>query len=344
MKRIAVSVIMCLVLSFHMTASGQSPAPNWVKVTDKTKWSPRDSSGEMTFKNQVWLLGGWEDSFKDPPRDVWSSADGKEWKQQTATAPWKHSDLPTTLVFQDQMWIMAGWHGGRLAHASASSAVWSSTDGIEWKQVTPAAGWSPRLGAAGVVFKGKMWILGGNDKYYFGTDQDLRNDVWSSADGVKWEQATEHAPWAARAYHGAVALNDRMYVFGGGNYVPGYVAYNDVWSSPDGINWTEETKQAPWSPRMWFSADVYRDRMWVLGGWSNKPSKNWNDVWYSANGKAWTELKTETIWAPRHEQSAYVFQDKLWITAGNTPPLVNDVWQLHLPPDWMKPGQPVKSP
>lgn len=342
MKRITASVIIYLALSYHLTAFAQSPAPNWVKVTDKTAWSPRDSSGEMTFKNQIWLLGGWEDSFKDPPRDVWSSADGKEWKLQNATAPWKHSDLPTTLVFKDQMWIMAGWHGGRLPHASASSAVWSSSDGIEWKQATPAAGWRPRLGAAGVVFKGKMWILGGNEKYYFGTDQDLRNDVWSSADGVKWEQATEHAPWAPRAYHGAVALGDKIYIFGGGNYVPGYIAYNDVWSSPDGINWTQETREAPWAPRMWLSADVYRDRMWVLGGWSNKPSKNWNDVWHSADGKTWTELKTETIWAPRHEHSAYIFQDKLWITAGNTPPLVNDVWQLHLPADWMKAAAPAK--
>ena len=91
------------------------------------------------------------------------------------------------------------------------------------------------------------------------------------------------------------------------------------------------TDKAPWPPRIWFSAEVYRNRMWVLGGWSNNPSKNFNDVWYSQDGRTWTELKTDTVWAPRHEHSGYVFQDKLWIAGGNTSPLVNDVWQLDVP-------------
>jgi hypothetical protein len=96
------------------------------------------------------------------------------------------------------------------------------------------------------------------------------------------------------------------------------------------------TPAAPWPPRIWFSADVYRQRIWVLGGWSNEPSKNWNDVWHTADGKTWEQLRTKTIWLARHEQSAYVFQDKLWIVGGNAWPLVGDVWYLPLPPDWPK--------
>jgi hypothetical protein len=177
-------------------------------------------------------------------------------------------------------------------------------------------------------------------KYYFGTDADLRNDVWSSADGVHWECVTEQAPWPARAYLGAVVFQDKLWVLGGGNYLPNYQVRNDVWSSPDGVNWTQETEAAPWSPRIWFSAAVYRDHLWVLGGWSNNPSKNWNDVWYSADGKKWQQLETPTIWTPRHEHSAYVFQDKLWVLGGHAAPLTNDVWQLSLPENWMKSGRP----
>jgi len=50
---------------------------DWVKVTEKAEWQARDSSGEMVFRDQLWILGGWFDSFAAPPRDVWSSADGK---------------------------------------------------------------------------------------------------------------------------------------------------------------------------------------------------------------------------------------------------------------------------
>ena len=128
-------------------------------------------------------------------------------------------------------------------------------------------------------------------------------------------------------------------MLGGGNYLPGYKAFNDVWSSPDGKNWTQATEHAPWNPRMWFSAVVYRDRLWVLGGWSNNPSLNWNDVWYTENGRDWHQLETKDIWSKRHEQSAYVFQDKIWIAAGNARPLQNDVWSLTLPTDWGKQGK-----
>ncbi len=66
------------------------------------------------------------------------------------------------------------------------------------------------------------------------------------------------AAWSPRAYHQAVVLNEKIYVFGGGNYTPAYHAKNDVWSSGDGVTWTCETQAAPWEPRLWFSAAVYR--------------------------------------------------------------------------------------
>lgn len=191
--------------------------------------------------------------------------------------------------------------------------------------------------AGGIVaFKDRMWVLGGIQKYYYGNDSDLRNDVWTSADGIHWDRATEKAPWSPRAYQGAVVFRDKIWVLGGGNYLPNSEAHNDVWSSPDGINWTREVEHAPWPPRIWFSAVAYRDKLWVLGGSSKKPHHNWGDVWYSDDGKTWTELKTPTVWQPRHEHSTYVFQDHLWVVTGHAAPLRNDVWRLDLPPNWGK--------
>src|SRR5204863_3452431 len=147
-------------------ASAQERTLDWVKVTDKAGWQPRDSSGEVVFKDQLWILGSSFDSFAAPPRDVWSSPDGKSWKLVTKEAPWKHSDLPMTLVFKDRMWLMGGWFNGRLPGHGASSEVWSSTDGTTWTLATRKAGWSPRIAAGAVVFQGRMWILGGTEDYY----------------------------------------------------------------------------------------------------------------------------------------------------------------------------------
>lgn len=327
------------VLAFALPGLAQDavrPAPDWVQVTPAAGWQPRDSQGELVFGDRLWIFGGWFDSYHAPPRDVWSSSNGRDWTLVSKEAPWKHSDLPMSLTFQNRMWMMGGWFNGRLDGHSASAEVWSSTNGSEWQQVTSAAGWSPRIAAAIVEFKGRMWVLGGTENYYFGDERSLKNDVWSTADGRTWTRHTAAAGWSPRAYHQAAVLGGRMYVFGGGNYVPKYEALNDVWSSEDGEHWSRVTAAAPWAPRLWFPSVVYRDRMWVLGGWSNNPARNHGDVWYSRDGAAWHELKSAVTWKERHEHSAYVFQDRLWIAGGHAQPLSSEVWSLDLPQDWFK--------
>ena len=229
----------------------------------------------------MWIGGGWCQSYEEPPRDVWSSPNGRDWTRVADNAPWLHSDLAMSIAFKDRMWIMGGWHKGRLPGHSASSAVWSSADGVEWRQETP------------------------------------------------------HAPWSPRAYHQAAVLNGRIYVLGGGNYVPNYCTTNDVWSSADGVNWTCETPSAPWGRRMWFGSAVYRGRIWVLGGWS-KETDNYGDVWHSADGRNWQRLETKTCWKSRHEHSTLVFDDKLWVFGGHARPLSSEVWSLSLPKDFAK--------
>ena len=39
-------------------ARGEDRVLDWVKVTDRAGWQPRDSSGEVVYNNRLWLLGG----------------------------------------------------------------------------------------------------------------------------------------------------------------------------------------------------------------------------------------------------------------------------------------------
>ncbi|HBN77737.1 MAG TPA: galactose oxidase [Planctomycetaceae bacterium] len=325
--------IICLVLlQSTSSAVAESPAVQW-KLEGNAPWQARDSQGELVYDGKLWIFGGWFNSYAAPPRDVWNSADGSNWQCVETSAPWIHSDLPMTVVFKNRMWLMGGWYNGRLPGHEAGNLVWSSSDGKNWDRAGPAQ-WSPRLAAGLVTLNNKMFMLGGTENYYFGNADHLKNDVWASADGKAWSEVTAAAPWKPRAYLQAVTLNGRMYVLGGGNYVPEYTAYNDVWSSADGKTWRQETANAPWHARLWFSSVVYRDHIWVLGGWSGEPHTNWNDVWYSKNGRDWTQLKTETTWKPRHEHSAFVFQDKIWLAGGHAQPLSQEVWSLQLPKDF----------
>ncbi len=100
------AILLALVLPCGWSKPGQCQEVRWTKVTDQAGWRPRDSQGELVFQDRMWILGGWYDSFTSPPRDVWSSADGKSWTRSTDSAPWKHSDLPMSIAFGGRMWMM----------------------------------------------------------------------------------------------------------------------------------------------------------------------------------------------------------------------------------------------
>lgn len=225
---------------------------------------------------------------------------------------------------------MGGWFGGRAQNASASNQVWSSTDGVHWDLVSKKSPWSPRLGAAGVVFNNRMWLFGGVEKYFTAKERHLKNDVWFSEDGKIWKRAVMHAPWRRRAYHCALVFDNKIWVLGGGNYLTKYNGENDVWNSVDGIYWKKVETSTVWPARIWFSAVEYQNKMWVLGGWSNNPSVNWNDVWYSSDGSRWFNYRSSVTWPERHEHSTVVFDNKIWVMGGNAYPLKNDVWSLEI--------------
>ena len=57
---------------------------------------------------------------------------------------------------------------------------------------------------------------------------------------------------------------------------------NDVWSSSDGVTWTQVTSAASWSGRYRFGALAYSNQMWVLGGCTAISTATYtNDVWFS---------------------------------------------------------------
>jgi hypothetical protein len=80
--------------------------------------------------------------------------------------------------------------------------------------------------------------------------------------------------------------------------------HNDVWSSTDGVHWTELTKAAPWHPRQYHDVAAWDNKLWVMEGY-HVEGGNRNDVWYSADGVEWKELPN-TPWKPRHAASLVV--------------------------------------
>jgi hypothetical protein len=169
--------------------------------------------------------------------------------------------------------------------------VWASSDGLNWSCITDIAQWSPREPGACVVFKSRMWIIGGSNypKYY--------NDVWRSSDGVEWTCATDSAGWLPRMGQASVVYNNKMWIMGGINSDSG--AMDDVWYSYDGSEWTCATDSAGWAKRSRHSSVVFDSKIWIFGG--NIPgSSNYNhEVWsYEEN----VDIKESDSRTPEKQQ------------------------------------------
>jgi hypothetical protein len=100
-----------------------------------------------------------------------------------------------------------------------------------------------------------------------------------------------------------------------GGFIGNEASANDVWSSPDGKIWTQETKSANWSNRGYHAALVFEDLMWVIGGeWSYY--RAYNDVWYSSDGIHWLPSSISPLWRKRAWHSCVAFDNSLWIIGG----------------------------
>src|SRR6185436_13868367 len=109
--------------------------------------------------------------------------------------------------------------------------VWNSLDGTSWTKVladvaVPGPGQFPRrLGHSSLVHDGRMWVIAGSGSTGL-------NDVWSTTDGIQWNQAAAAAPFPGRYTMGALVLNNQIWVIGGNNTGGGGGDRNDVWYSP----------------------------------------------------------------------------------------------------------------
>ena len=218
----------------------------------------------------------------------------------------------------------------------------------QWVNVTNSAAWNPRDGAGGLVYDGKMWLIGGWNPSIL--TKKCSNDVWSSTDGANWTQVKANTftdsydpatDWEGRHTAGYVVYQDKMWIVGG-DPLQGHYQY-DVWNSTDGANWTHvnENNPVPWGPRALHHTLVFDGKIWVMGGQTTPqfaPADEhfYNDIWNSTDGVNWTQVQTEgEMWCPRGQiGNSVVFNGRMWILGGgtyDTPEqtyrnFYNDVW------------------
>ena len=249
------------------------------------------------------------------------SATTSVWTQVTDSASWAPREHHTSVVYNGKIWIIGGVRYKLFGVEGVDEVlgfndVWSSSDGVNWTQVTDSAPWPPRHGHSSVVYDGKIWVIGGIKETLNGNTHSYTEwtDVWCSSDGVNWTQVTDSAP---NVWHKAssVVYDGKIWIIGGQH------TKNDVWCSSDGVNWTQVTDSLPCN-RGYHSSVVYDGKMWVIGGLDDAQDST-NDVWYSLHGLDWTQATDSAAWSPRFSHASVVFDGKVWVLGGSD---LNDAW------------------
>jgi hypothetical protein len=127
--------------------------------------------------------------------------------------------------------------------------------------------------------------------------------------------------FSARAGHQVVTFNNQLWVIGG------YSDKNDVWSSTDGITWTQKIEHAAFSARTSHSVIVFDNKLWLIGGFDDTNQIK-NDVWSSSDGITWVEEVANAAFPPRRDQKVVEHNQALWLISGKngTTGAINDVW------------------
>lgn len=170
-----------------------------------------------------------------------------------------------------------------------------------------------------VRFQSKLWVFGGSKS-------GPNNEVWSSEDGIHWQQETPHTVFSARSGHKVIEFNEKLWLIGGRYYNQDL---NDLWSSSDGIDWQEEHTDKIFSPREGFDAVSFNDRLWLIGG-KEGFSNYLNDIWFSTDGVNWEKATENAAFPGRKGHKVAEFNGKIWLIAGQVQsgfsPYANDIW------------------
>lgn len=147
-------------------------------------WRPRGYVSEaVELNSQMWVIGGGlsaDPTAGLPQRqyfnDVWSTSDGANWAPAPTEAPFSPRIWHNVKAFDGRLWVINGYDGdiigqGRIADNLRD--VWSSTDGINWYDVSPPPSFVGRHAGTAWVHNGGLYVGSGN-----AIDGEWFADVW----------------------------------------------------------------------------------------------------------------------------------------------------------------------
>lgn len=269
----------------------------WNEVTSRAAYP-------QGYGYQVFVMNG---EMRALYGEGWVSKDGKNWTKTNLPDVGLNSAYQDFVQFKDAIYAL-GTMQGNYTNMKLTSKISRTRDFKTWETLAEKSNLPARVFYGVFVFRDKIWLTGGWDgKNYY-------NDVWNSADGVNWRRAAEKTGWTPRTTR-VVVFKDKLWLLGGGvidgDKVTNPNAGKEVWSSTDGINWTQEKINSP--GQIGGTPIVFDDKLWLIG--ANRNDGRFDSALYvSGDGINWQ--RQSAPWSPRGAVAVWVFGDRLYMTGG----------------------------
>ena len=279
-------------------ASDETSRYEWTRLTEAADFPASYNFPVFVSKGNMYAFHG---------QGVWSSVDGRAWTKTTLD-PIRQDVYATQYVqFGDAIYAL-GNNRGNYQRMTFGSIVRRTDDFRTWATLATTTNLPGRIFPTFVVFRDKIWLIGGYDGSRF------HNDIWNSADGVTWTKVVEKAGWTPRASSGAVVFDDRLWLLGGG-VIDGMADPNpsskkEIWSSADGIKWDRSSAEMP--AMAGGTPVVFENELWLVG--ANRDGTFGRSSLVTSGLKTWREEPAP--WSPRGAVAAWVFDNKLFMTGG----------------------------
>lgn len=257
---------------------------------DGLKWGQKSPNAfDPTFDTQEyfylngrhWVILGktFAHFVSNPEAKLYSSEDGSSWVEETPSGDFPLGFNHNVVVHDNVAYVVGVITGvdkwGAL-QPNIEKHLYKTEDGVNWAKTEDALDES-RILTTAFNLNNEIYVFGGNKQGGFGSfigakDSDapyypaggINETTLFSANGTSFAPTapyTENMP--KRTLTAGYIADDKMFIAGGLDAL-GY-PLNDVWSSSDGVSWTE-VSNGGFSARIKASTVAYAGKIYMFGG------------------------------------------------------------------------------
>jgi hypothetical protein len=156
-----------------------------------------------------------------------------------------------------------------------------------------------------LFFPGREWKGNAHVEIPTLTKLNIHTETVNSSEKGKWVKLVNETPFTPRDTSEGVVFKDKLWLSNG--YYHAGILSRDLWSTPDGINWTLVNDSTPYDG--YCEMATFRDRIWAIK----------NSIWSSADGVEWKQELEETPFGGRGYGELIVHNDKLSMAIARPP-------------------------